>query len=29
VQLFLALGGGWENTHAQHGDHVAQAHHAE
>jgi outer membrane protein TolC len=22
VQLFLALGGGWENTHAKHGEHV-------
>jgi outer membrane protein TolC len=21
VQLFLALGGGWENTHAKHGEH--------
>jgi len=34
VQLFLALGGGWENTHAKHGEskekseHGAVAHHA-
>ncbi len=25
VQLFLALGGGWENTHAKHGEHEAVA----
>jgi outer membrane protein TolC len=31
VQLFLALGGGWENTHAkhgEHGEHEAKAEHA-
>jgi NodT family efflux transporter outer membrane factor (OMF) lipoprotein len=28
VQLFMALGGGWENTHQKHGgEHVAQAQH--
>jgi NodT family efflux transporter outer membrane factor (OMF) lipoprotein len=27
VQLFLALGGGWEGTHAKHGGHEAQGQH--